>query len=114
MSARILMEEEDCIAAAVERAVRSVGVGLASARHWTRPVHLGAREKQCLRLFLAGKNAAGVAAELRIAERTVDTYKERIYVKFNVHDMTELVRECLYRGYAEDFLRPARGYAQHD
>jgi DNA-binding NarL/FixJ family response regulator len=85
---------------------------IASARGQVRPANgdvlkdLSPRERQVLDLVVRGWRSDAIARELRIAVKTVDTFRTRINRKLGCHNATELVRFA-----AENDLldRPAHG-----
>ncbi|MFC2098639.1 response regulator transcription factor [Bacteroidota bacterium] len=52
---------------------------------------LTTRETQVLQLLSEGNTCKQISEILQIAETTVKTYKERMKLKFEVHNCTELV-----------------------
>jgi DNA-binding NarL/FixJ family response regulator len=68
-----------------------------------RPAHeaLSARELQVLRLVASGRSQKEVAAELRISEKTVATYRARIAAKLGVSTSVELTRYALQHRLAD-------------
>lgn len=53
---------------------------------------LSPREKEVFRLLVRGKSNADVAHELFISIKTVETHRQRIMSKLDVHSMADLVR----------------------
>ena len=59
---------------------------------------LSARERDVLKLTAAGYTNQEIAAKLVISPKTVDTYRQRIMEKLNLHHRSELVRYALRTG----------------
>ncbi|MBI1886576.1 MAG: response regulator transcription factor [Chloroflexi bacterium] len=59
---------------------------------------LTAREKEVLKLTAEGFTNQEVAEKLVISPKTVDTYRQRIMEKLNLHHRSELVRYALRKG----------------
>ncbi len=59
---------------------------------------LTSREKQVLTLTAEGYTNHEIAERLVISPKTVDTYRQRIMEKLNLHHRSELVRYALRRG----------------
>jgi DNA-binding NarL/FixJ family response regulator len=53
---------------------------------------LSARERDVFRLLVRGMTTRQIAAELTISAKTVDTHRERILKKLELHSAVELVR----------------------
>ncbi|WP_026753929.1 response regulator transcription factor [Sediminibacter sp. Hel_I_10] len=54
---------------------------------------LSAREVEVLKLLSSGKKNKEIAKELDINEKTVSTYKARLYKKLNVNNLIDLVNQ---------------------
>lgn len=54
---------------------------------------LSAREVEVLKLLSSGKKNKEIARELGINEKTVSTYKARLYKKLNVNNLIDLVNQ---------------------
>ena len=54
---------------------------------------LSAREVEVLKLLSSGKKNKEIAIELGINEKTVSTYKSRLYKKLNVNNLIDLVNQ---------------------
>lgn len=64
-----------------------------------RPKHdLSEREQEVLTLTAAGYSNQEIAARLAISPKTVDTYRQRIMEKLDLHHRAELVHYALDRG----------------
>jgi DNA-binding NarL/FixJ family response regulator len=59
---------------------------------------LSSRERQVLQLLAEGGTAAHVATTLGISSRTVETYRERLCEKLDIHDLQGLVRYAIRQG----------------
>ncbi len=59
---------------------------------------LTAREKEVLKLTAQGFTNQEIAEKLVISPKTVDTYRQRIMEKLNLHHRSELVRYALRKG----------------
>ena len=53
---------------------------------------LSKRERQIMRLVVAGMSSAAIGTELHLSPKTVDTYRSRLMAKLGVHDLANLVR----------------------
>lgn len=53
------------------------------------------RERQVLELVVAGRANKQVAAQLRIAEKTVEVHRKRVMQKMEVHNVVDLVRAVM-------------------
>jgi len=65
---------------------------------------LSEREEQVLGLTAEGYSNHEIAGQLFLSSKTVDTYRQRIMEKLNLHHRSELVRYALEKG----LLRPGR------
>lgn len=62
----------------------------------TSPLRLlSRREREVLRLVIAGSSSKEIASRLRIATSTVDTYRGRIMEKFGVDSLAALIKFAL-------------------
>lgn len=59
------------------------------------------REREVLQLIAEGKSHQSIAALLHLSIRTVDTHRNNIMQKLNIHDAVALVRYALKKGLAE-------------
>ena len=59
---------------------------------------LTTREKEVLKLTAEGFTNQEIAEKLVISPKTVDTYRQRIMEKLNLHHRSELVRYALKTG----------------
>lgn len=62
---------------------------------------LSEREMQVTRLIAIGRETAEIAAELALSEKTIATYRSRIYEKLSVKNNVELTRFALQHGLVE-------------
>lgn len=62
---------------------------------------LSKRQKQVLKLFLAGYTHQEVCRTLGLHTNTISCYKKIIMEKWDVKNMVELVIESIKRGYLE-------------
>jgi two-component system response regulator NreC len=69
------------------------------------PGHLSDREEQVLTMTAEGYSNQEIASRLYLSSKTVDTYRQRIMEKLNLHHRSELVRYALDRG----LLKPSAG-----
>ena len=60
---------------------------------------LTSREKEVLKLTAEGFTNQEIAEKLVISPKTVDTYRQRIMEKLNLHHRSELIRYALKTGY---------------
>ena len=66
-----------------------------------RNVHISERELQVLSLLTEAYSCPEIARLLGVGVRTVETYKNRLFIKFGVNTILELVVLC-YRGYVRE------------
>lgn len=59
---------------------------------------LSTREVEVLKLLSIGKKNKEISAELDINEKTVSTYKARLYKKLNVTNLVDLVHQAKHQG----------------
>lgn len=103
---------KDCEAAELVEAVRKIARGerylaasiaqqmaLANASGRASPLDdLTARELEVALMFGRGERAMEIAARLHISEKTVHTYKSRIYAKLDIHSAAELTLLLVRQG----------------
>lgn len=58
---------------------------------------LSTREVEVLKLLATGKKNKEIAQELDINEKTVSTYKARLYKKLNVNNLVDLIHQAKHR-----------------
>lgn len=63
---------------------------------------LSARERQIMRMVVAGMSSAAIGDELKLSPKTVDTYRSRLMSKLGVHDVANLVRLAIRLGVIDD------------
>lgn len=76
-------------------------VELIRKRKWragTTGRHLGAREREVLRLVAEGLSTPQIAKTLQIAATTVETHRRNIMAKLDVHNVVELTRYAIRVG----------------
>lgn len=61
-------------------------------------VHLTAREKEILRLIVAGNTSKEIGEKLRLSPKTVETHRSRSMRKLNLHNTAALVKHVLIAG----------------
>jgi two-component system response regulator NreC len=66
---------------------------------------LSAREREIFDLLVRGYGNDGIATELSISRRTVDTHRTHVFGKLGVHSMSELLRF----GFRQQFIRESGG-----
>ncbi len=69
---------------------------------------LSAREREVMRLLLAGKMNKVIADDLAIAMRTVEVHRARIFARFNVRSAVELANRAAKVGWSEPAATPQR------
>jgi len=74
-------------------------------------VHLTSRERQVLALIAEGQSNKAVARQLGIGVRTIETHRERIMDKLNIHSIAGLTQFAIRNGVIPiDGPRPALGH----
>ena len=67
--------------------------------HATKPIKdLSRRESEVLRCIALGFTSAEISKELRVSQKTVQTYRERIYKKLGLKTRADLVHYALAHG----------------
>ena len=61
-------------------------------------VTLSPREREVLKLIASGLSSKTIARELDISPKTVETYRNRLMSKLNLHSIAELVRYAIRAG----------------
>jgi DNA-binding NarL/FixJ family response regulator len=56
------------------------------------------REREVLRLLTEGKSSKGIAAELNVSPKTIETHRANIMRKLDIHNIADLVRYAIQRG----------------
>lgn len=59
---------------------------------------LSAREREVLQLVAEGKSSAEIAARLSLSVKTVETYRSRLMLKLDIHDIPGLVKFAILHG----------------
>ena len=59
---------------------------------------LSPREREVLQLILDGKSRVEIAETLDLSKKTVDTYRNRIMQKLDIHDIPSLVKFAIQHG----------------
>ena len=90
---------------------------VASGRHYMSPsvseklrafrlssggVTLSPRERDVLKLIASGLSGKSIARELNISPKTVETHRDRLMTKLNLHSVAELVRYAVETGFLSD------------
>jgi DNA-binding NarL/FixJ family response regulator len=100
-------------AAAEGETFLSPRVSTALLRRGGPAAEISPREREVLREIAAGRTNKEIARLLKIAVRTVETHRERIMRKLDIHTVAGLTRYALSRGVAgaESFVgsRPDKG-----
>jgi DNA-binding NarL/FixJ family response regulator len=63
---------------------------------------LSARERQIMRMVVAGMSSTEIGEELHLSSKTVDTYRSRLMGKLGVRDLANLVRVAVRMGVIDD------------
>ena len=90
----------EAISRAVERHAAALGRQREVERIQAGLQQLTARERQVLEYVIGGYLNKQIAAELRIAERTVKIFRGNLMHKMGVNSVAELVRQCEIAGIA--------------
>jgi DNA-binding NarL/FixJ family response regulator len=56
------------------------------------------RQRQVLQLLSEGKGASYIAHDLQVSVKTVETYRQQIMDKLNVHSIAELTKYAIREG----------------
>ena len=56
------------------------------------------REREILRLLTEGKSSKGIATELSVSPKTIETHRANIMRKLDIHNIADLVRYAISRG----------------
>ena len=92
---------KDCIGRALARGATSQRRAAEAAQARERLARLTPRERDVLRLLVAGKPNKIIAHELAISPRTVEIHRARVMDKVEVKSLSELVRVALAAGASE-------------
>lgn len=63
---------------------------------------LSAREREVLQLVVEGRSSADIADRLALSVKTVETYRSRLMVKLDIHDVPGLVKFAILHGLTPD------------
>ncbi len=77
----------------------SVSAKLHAFRLSSGGVTLSPREREVLKLIASGLSSKVIARELDISPKTVETHRERLMTKLNLHSVAELVRYAVQTGF---------------
>ncbi len=61
--------------------------------------NLSPREREVLKLIVSGLSSKAIAKNLNISPKTVETHRNRLMNKLNLHSVAELVRYAVQTGY---------------
>ena len=61
--------------------------------------NLSPREREVLKLIASGLSSKAIAKTLNISPKTVETHRNRLMTKLNLHSVAELVRYAVQTGY---------------
>jgi len=59
---------------------------------------LSAREREVLQLLAEGKSTKDIASELFLSVKTIETYRQRIMDKLNIHNLADLIKFAIREG----------------
>ena len=59
---------------------------------------LTAREREVLQLLAEGKSTKDIASVLHVSERTVETHRQNLMAKLNLHSIAELTKYAISQG----------------
>lgn len=72
---------------------------LFSSDAFEKEIHLTNREKEVLEQLQKGLSSKEIAEKLFISEKTVESYRSSLLMKFQVKNVASLVRESILKGY---------------
>ena len=55
--------------------------------------------EECLFYLIRGKNAKKIAISMSLSHRTIESYIEKLKVKFNAYSKSELIGKAIEEGY---------------
>jgi len=61
---------------------------------------LSPREREVLKLLTSGMNTKQIAAELCVSTKTIDTHRQRIMKKLDIHNMVDLTKYTIRMGFS--------------
>jgi len=67
----------------------------------TGRVHLSDREREVLQMIAEGKSSKEIGVEFHISTRTVDTHRQRLMDKLDLHTIAELTKFAVRQGLTE-------------
>lgn len=87
---------------AIVEAIRKV---IGGGRHFPQPpdkeeMTLSLRERDLLANLLAGRRAADIAREWQVSQTTVQSYRNRLFQKFGVDCLADLIKAAVGKGLA--------------
>ena len=85
---RKVSQGEVYLSEAISKSMRYNDTKMTKSRLFKR---LSTREVEVLKLLSSGKKNKEIAQELEINEKTVSTYKARLYKKLNVTNLVDLI-----------------------
>src|SRR5690606_7190954 len=65
----------------------------------TSKTTLTSREKEVLTTIINGKTIKEAASELFLSEKTIETYRANLFLKFEVNNVASLVKKAILEGY---------------
>ncbi len=95
----------ECIQAAIDQDALVHREEARRADLAARLATLSDREREVMKLLIAGKHAKRIAAELNISDKTVAKHRAKVLQKMGVESIAELVQ--LSWGFPEDARSPA-------
>lgn len=69
---------------------------------------LTAKEREVLQLIAEGKSTKEVAAILSVSVKTIDTHRQHIMDKLDIHNIAELTRYAIREGLTSADARPRK------
>jgi non-specific serine/threonine protein kinase len=87
-------------AVAEARALLALTPTVSGVERTSRPRDLSPREREVLRLLVAGRHDREIAAELRVSPRTVQTHVASLFAKFGVNSRVEVAAIAVRSGLA--------------
>lgn len=73
-------------------------IGSKSAKNLLNSDLLSAREREVLQLIAEGKSTKEVAATLHVSVKTIETHRQKIMQKLNIHSIAGLTRFAIREG----------------
>lgn len=65
-------------------------------------IQLSEREREVLKAILAELSTKQIAEQLFLSEKTIEHYRSTLFLKFDVKNVTGLVKKAIIQGYWED------------